>query len=229
VPYLSTAFLPALARLGVNAALTLRRWGWYPAGGGEVDASIMPSSSWRSLHWEQPTGPLMLEGISAVSRLPRSIAERQRARALDRLGAGGWGAEIIVLEDMTALGPGTMLMLTAAGDSARAGFSALGRRGVRAETVADEALDPLLEYLRAAACVDSHLADQLVPFLALADGPSTFTCPTVSSHLRTVAWLVEQMLPVRVTLVEDRRCRVVITPAPRPAARSRAGVPPASP
>jgi RNA 3'-terminal phosphate cyclase len=78
-------------------------------------------------------------------------------------------------------------------------------------------VDPLLEYLGSGASVDHHLADQLVPFLALAEGPSVFTCPALSSHLRTVAWLVEQMLPARVTLVEGRPARVLISPtAARP-------------
>ncbi|HEX4993707.1 MAG TPA: RNA 3'-terminal phosphate cyclase [Methylomirabilota bacterium] len=214
VPYLTAVFLPALGRIGVQAALTLDRWGWYPAGGGEVDAVITPSRSWRALRWAHPTGPPILEGVSAVSRLPRSIAERQRARALDRLGAAGLSPTITLVEDRTALGPGTLTMLTAAGESARAGFSALGRRGVRAETVADEAVDPLLAYLGSGATADDHLADQLIPFLALADGPSTFTCPALSTHLRTVAWVVEQMLPVHVTLDEGRPARVEVRTAP---------------
>jgi RNA 3'-terminal phosphate cyclase (ATP) len=206
-------FLPALDHVGVRAALTLHRWGWYPAGGGEIEASIASGRAWRALRWERPTPP-RLGGVSAVSRLPRSIALRQRARALDRLGAAGRSASIAVVEDLTALGPGTLLMLTATGESAFAGFAALGRRGVPAEAVADEAVDPLLAYLETATAVDDHLADQLVPFLALAETPSVFTCPRLSSHLRTVAWLVERMLAVRVSLDEGPPARVEIRAAP---------------
>jgi RNA 3'-terminal phosphate cyclase (ATP) len=214
-PYLTRVFLPTVRRIGVRADLTLHRWGWYPAGGGEVEVSITPSSSWRSIHWARAIAPT-LEGISAVSRLPRSIAERQRARALDRLAAAGLTAAITLVEDRTALGPGTLTMLTATGESALAGFSALGRRGVRAEAVADEAVDPLLAYLQTGANVDDHLADQLIPFLAVAHTPSAFTCPRLSSHLRTVAWVVERMLPVRVTLDEGAPARVEIHAAPGP-------------
>lgn len=60
--------------------------------------------------------------------------------------------------------------------------------------------------------VDEHLADQLVGVLALAREPSAFTCATISSHLRTVAWLVERLLPVQVTLGEGRPARVEIVP-----------------
>lgn len=210
VPYLTSVFVPAVGRIGVRAALTLRRWGWYPAGGGEVEASITPSRNWSAVRWEHHAGPPTIEGISAVSRLPLSIAERQRTRARTRLTASGLSPQIAILEDTTARSPGTLLMVTATGESAIAGFSALGRRGVRAEAVADEAVDPLIDYLHSGATVDDHLADQLIPFLALAGSTSVFTCPTLSSHVRAVAWLVEQMLPVRVTLGEGRPARVVI-------------------
>jgi RNA 3'-terminal phosphate cyclase (ATP) len=209
--YLTAVFLPALARVGVRAELVLRRWGWHPAGGGAVEAAIAPDGAWRPLEWERAGAPT-LEGLSAVSRLPRSIAERQRARALDRLAAVGRSAAITLVEDRSALGPGTLLMLTATSESARAGFTALGRRGVRAEAVADEAVDPLLAYLAGGAAVDDHLADQLVPFLALVDAPSAFTCPQVSSHLRTVATVVERLLPVRVTLEDGPPARVEVRP-----------------
>ena len=92
--------------------------------------------------------------------------------------------------DAPARGPGSFLFLAHRG---RAGFSALGRRGVPAERVADEAVEPYLAYRASGAAVDGHLADQLVPFLALARAASAFTCPTLSSHLRTVAWVVEAL------------------------------------
>ena len=217
VHYLSLIFLPALARIGVRAEMVLQRWGWYPAGGGLVEASIATSHGWGALGWDTPPITPRLAGVSAVSRLPLGIAERQRARALERLASKGLAAEIALAEDHAARGPGTLLLLTSSSEQGLAGFSALGRRGVRAEAVADEAADPLLAYLHSGAAVDDHLADQLIPFLALANAPSTFTCPTLSSHLRTVAWVVEQMLPARVALERGSPARVVITPAPRQA------------
>ena len=39
-----------------------------------------------------------------------------------------------------------------------------------------------------------HTADQIVAYLALADGPSAFLVREVSSHLRTMAWLIPQFL-----------------------------------
>ena len=48
---------------------------------------------------------------------------------------------------------------------------------------------------------------------AIAGEPSNFTCPELSSHLDTVAWVVEQFLPGRVQLDIGPPARVRVTPA----------------
>ncbi|MBI4589686.1 MAG: RNA 3'-phosphate cyclase, partial [Candidatus Rokubacteria bacterium] len=212
VHYLTEVFLPALREIGVEARLILRRWGWYPAGGGEIEGTIVPTG--RLSRFAPGGGPTSrIAGLSAVSHLPRSIAERQRRRALERLAAAGLAADITVEEDATARGPGTLIFLAVPG---RAGFSSLGRRGVRAEAVADETVEPLLAYRASGALVDDHLADQLVPFLALGREASTFTCPSLSPHLGTVAWVVQQLLPVAIELEGTEPARVRITPPAAP-------------
>jgi RNA 3'-terminal phosphate cyclase (ATP) len=148
-------------------------------------------------------------GVSLVSRLPASIAERQRARALERLATAGVEAAIAVETDTHAVGPGTALFVGVRG---HAGATALGRRGLRAEAVADAAVDEFLAWRASGAAIDAHLADQLVPLLALGPAPSRLACPALTSHLRTVAWLVEQFLPARVRLVEGPRPAVEIAP-----------------
>lgn len=218
VHYVTEVFLPALALIGIEARVELRRWGWYPAGGGEIIAEIAPAGNLRPLT-AAPAGLPMVTGLSAVSRLPRSIAERQRARARARLSAAGLVSDIAVEEDRHALSAGTFLFLAVRD---RAGFSALGRRRLPAEQVADLAVDELLAWRTADASLDDHLADQLLGFLALAPGPSAFTCPTLSPHLRTVAWALEQFLPVRFVLTFGPPARVEVLPS-TPARARRPG------
>jgi len=211
--YLAEVFLPALAEIGVRARLGLSRWGWYPAGGGEVELTVSPTRGLDGFSPKPAGEPGPVRGRSAVSRLPRTIAERQRRRVMERLAAAGVTAEIAIEEDQTAVGPGTLVFLSVRG---RAGFSALGRRGVPAERVADDAVDQLLAFRGSGATVDDHLADQLVPFLALARGPSDLRCPVLSPHLETVAWVVEQLLAVRVQLDAGPPARVRVTPVGDP-------------
>jgi RNA 3'-terminal phosphate cyclase len=60
--------------------------------------------------------------------------------------------------------------------------SALGAKGKPAITVGKEAAEHLLKELSAKKPVDSHLADQLIPFMALAQGYSTIECTALTEH-----------------------------------------------
>jgi RNA 3'-terminal phosphate cyclase (ATP) len=198
VPYTTDVFLPALTPTGLRADVALIRPGWYPGGGGEIRALVEPGGTRRPLTIDA-SAAMEIEGVSLVSRLPGSIAERQRARALERLDAAGVRASIRLEVDDTAVTPGTAVFLGVRG---RAGFTALGRRGLRAEAVADAAVDAMLDWRATGASVDAHLADQVIPFVAGAAGRSRLSAPGLTSHLRTVAWLVEHFLPARVSLEE---------------------------
>jgi RNA 3'-terminal phosphate cyclase (ATP) len=199
VHYLGEVFLPALSSMGLRADIDLQRWGWYPRGGGAVQARVEPVSSLAGCDFTR-RGPLLsVEGLSVVARLPLSIAERQGRRAVERLRGEGISAAVEVAE-VPSRGPGTFIMLVARFQNIVVGFSALGKRGWPAEAVADEAVDALLTHLRSPGAVDPHLADQLVLYMALARGPSLMTTSSISAHLLTNLWVVERFVPGRVTV-----------------------------
>jgi RNA 3'-phosphate cyclase len=186
VHYLSHVFLPALAGLGAQAELTLERWGWYPRGGGAVRLKITPAQSFTSVEWRTPAAPVAFRGLSAAAQLPEHVARRQAARLTARLTAA------VPVEIVPANGqdPGSFIFLW----GPRAGFSALGARGKPAEQVADEVAEAYLAFRKSGSALDRHLADQVLLYLALARGPSTFTTEAVTSHLLTNIWVIEQFL-----------------------------------
>jgi len=51
------------------------------------------------------------------------------------------------------------------------------------------------------------MADQLIPFCAVADGVSENMMPSVTEHVETNLWLVERILGARTTL-DGRRLRI---------------------
>ncbi len=93
------------------------------------------------------------------------------------LGHGGYGKAEIELE-IESEGPSTgcgiaLWAETTAGLTL--GGNALGQLGKPAERVGEEATRMLLRELQGKGAVDSHLADQLLVWMALADGPSEIT------------------------------------------------------
>jgi RNA 3'-terminal phosphate cyclase (ATP) len=198
--YLKRVYLPSLARMGVQAKVNLQKWGWYPIGGGEVEAWVEgrgPEAALDGLHLRERGELLRVRGISASSNLPKHIRTRQEGAALQALRSNGVNARIDVV-DAPSKGQGTVVFLWAEFENVLAGFTSLGERGKPAERVAEEAADELLAYLRGDAALDCHLADQLVLPMALAARPSQFTTEEVTQHLLTNAWVVNQFLPGRV-------------------------------
>ncbi|MCX7969175.1 MAG: RNA 3'-terminal phosphate cyclase [Armatimonadetes bacterium] len=198
--YIASVFLPMMQSLGAKGELKLVKAGWFPKGGGELEASIQPVS--------QPLKPINLTErghlkriwvLSALSNLKRSIAVRQANQAVNRLlGMGFRQIEIEVdIRELPSPSTGTLVFIAAEFENVVAGFSALGELGKPAEKVADEAVDDFAEYWQTDAPVDKHLADQLVLFMALADGISVIKTTALTQHTLTHIWVVEQFLPVK--------------------------------
>jgi RNA 3'-terminal phosphate cyclase (ATP) len=185
--YLAEVFAPALALLGGSIEPAIDSYGFYPKGGGQVRCRVQPAARLAPLHAEQRGRLLRVSGCSAVGNLPRSIAERQRQAAVECLGfLQDDGVMLqIVIREVATIGQGTFLFLRAEYEHAIAGFTALGRRGKPAETVGGEAAAEFLSHHETGVPVDPHLADQLVPYLALAEGVSIFTTSRITGHLET--------------------------------------------
>jgi RNA 3'-terminal phosphate cyclase (ATP) len=94
----------------------------------------------------------------------------------------------------------------------RFGGSALGRRGKRAEDVGRDAAHALRAEVSGDWAVEAHLADQMVVWMALADGPSEFTTGKITDHVRNAAIVAEAIAGARFTLEEGTPSRVKCEP-----------------
>lgn len=193
--YLKYVFLPALSHLGVKAELNIEKWGWYPIGGGKVTATVNPKREFLPLEIVERGKLVRVTGISAVSNLPQDIAKRQRDQARTMLSQKGIDADIEIISAPSP-GKGTLVFLHAEYGNITVGFTSLGAIGKRAEEVANEACKAFFEYIDAGGALDPHLADQIIPYLALASGPSTFTTSRVTQHLLTNIWVVKQFMDI---------------------------------
>ncbi len=195
--YLKFIFLPLLKRINATIEIAIKNWGWYPGGGGSVTARIIPCEKMLPIRILSRGRLLRVAGISAVANLPKEIAVRQRNRAVHMLLEKGMDANVEVF-DATSPGKGTFVFLKAEFENIIAGFDALGAIGKRAEEVADEACQAFFTYTESWGALDPHLADQIIPYLALARGDSEFTTSSITRHLLTNIWVVKQFLDVDV-------------------------------
>ncbi len=200
--YIEEVFLKTVSMMGIRADFMNPLKGYYPIGCGEIKAAIKPARLPLSTLNVTERGRLIgVRVLSMVSNLPSSIAERQLERVKERM-AGE--RHLLPVDGRCAEGPspgkGTFLFILAEFENVRAGFSALGARGKKAETVADEASDKFLRFLKRTGALDPHLADQVLLFMALAEGESHVTTSEVTNHLKTNIYVIEKLLPVKFEL-----------------------------
>jgi RNA 3'-terminal phosphate cyclase (ATP) len=193
IDYLSRVALPAFGEFAVRSTLSCERRGYHPKGGGVVVLKTVPGRLHRADITPSKCGSV--EGISHSSNLPEHVARRQAEAARDILKGAGYRADIgCEVEELPSTGSGITLW------SGRKGESALGERGLPAEKVGALAAEEMKRELRSEAAVDRHLADQLVPYLALAGG--SYTAPIVSSHASTNIWTAKKFLDVEIFVEE---------------------------
>jgi len=193
IDYLSHVALPAFAEFGVRCHLTCERRGYYPRGGGVATLEVVPGKLRRAdlLALE----PGRVEGVSHSSNLPEHVAKRQSEAAVAVLDVSGFDAKIgCETGVLPSTGSGITLW------SGRKGSSALGERGLPAEKVGAIAGEEMVAVLRSKAAVDRYLADQLVPYLALAGG--SYTAPEISRHTSTNIWTATRFLDVEISAEE---------------------------
>ncbi len=200
--YLKEIFLPALHGMGITVSLEIDRWGWYPKGGGKITASLTPVQKLMPLKLVKQGKLYKLYLLSALSNLPRKIGERQRDQALTRLSKKGYLPETELIQALSP-GQGTVVFIGSVFEKGLAGFTSLGERGKPSEQVANDACNEFFKFMQTKAGVDEHLADQLLLYMALATGRSTFITNRITPHLRTNARLIEKFLPVKFDMDES--------------------------
>ncbi len=197
--YLAWQWAPFMERLGCRVQLHLRQAGYYPRGGGLIEAVTEGSASLRPLVLPD-RGPLLaLRIISLVSNLPESIARRQADRLVQRLRPCGIEPSCEIVRQ-PGRGRGTALTVLAQCEHSALCCNALGAPGKPAEQIADQVADELLAMLATNGAVDPYLADQLLLPLALVPGSSCLRTTGVSSHLLTNAWLIGHFLSAAIDI-----------------------------
>ena len=192
--FIERAFLPLINRTGLaRVSIELERYGFYPPGGGRLHVLIEPTSERHQLHLLD-RGELRRQAARAlVVNLPSTIAERELAVIKELM---NWTDEQLSIETSTnALSPGNVVTIEIDGYGVTEIFTGIGQRGVRAESVAESAVEEARQYLETDAPVGEHLADQLLIPLALAGGGS-YRTSALSLHTTTNIEIIKKFLDV---------------------------------
>jgi RNA 3'-terminal phosphate cyclase (ATP) len=201
VEFLQHLLFPLLKGMGARFGLSVSKRGYYPRGKGIANFSSrrarLPLKPVCLTEFREPESVML---FSHCSDLPEEVSTVQAASA-KRVIRGkfpgiAFSEHIEFRQPSDTIGSGVTLIAVDSGGN-RLSASALGRRGKPAGTVGKEAAERLLREISAGKAVDSHAADQLVPFMALAKGYSTIQCSRLTQHSLANIAVCEQLLGVR--------------------------------
>ena len=197
------AFLPFIKDSGAKVDIEVIRRGYYPEGGGRVRiVAASGALNKNPLHLRR--GDLKeIKIFSVASRRLKNkkVAHRQLTTAeklIKRKMPNGKIVEFFSYEDSGISTGSSITIISYFEGKSIISSDSLGAPGKPSETVAKEACYKLFEELKIECDVDRHLADHLIPLIALRGG--SFRTSKVTDHLKTAVWVANQFLEERITL-----------------------------
>ncbi len=203
--YLQHILFPVLQRMGVDAELEIEQPGYAPKGQGVMQVKVAPvQGRLKPITMLEQGEVSTIAGFALSSLLAeRNVSDRMADTCEKRLRAKGYQPYIQVLYDerespvfkRVSVQPGACLAVWAETETkCRIASDMAGAIGRSAEYIGKHVARTLMDDLKTGATVDRHLADQLIPFCALADGVSEYVVPRVTEHVAARLWLVEEIL-----------------------------------
>ncbi|KAJ3741977.1 RNA 3'-terminal phosphate cyclase domain-containing protein [Lentinula detonsa] len=211
IDYTENVFLPFVRRFfGIRTELQVNRRGYYPKGGGEVLFSVTPlSQCLKSFGLLERGNVRCIKGIAHFAKLPGHIGPSMvdGAKKLLSVRLAEDSSSSIPIEiqsrrerndNTVGAGSGVVLWAELEGGGIIGG-SAVGTKGIDASLLGEKAAQDLLRGLDAGGCVDEWLEDQIIIFMALAEGDSAILCGKgeLQLHTRTAIWVAEQLTEAR--------------------------------
>ncbi len=205
VDYLRFVTLPILKKFGYSGEIELLKRGFYPKGGGKINVKISGVGKLDKIDLNERGSIKGVFGIShAHASLKKAeVAKRQLKTARPMIfneisklitQKSGLNADMdfinIKQEYSDTLSYGSGITLWAEFENTVIGSDSLGDKGKRAEIVGHEAAENLIKEINSGACLDKHMADQIIPYIALSGGYAKVS--EVTEHTRTNVEIVNK-------------------------------------
>ena len=200
IDFMRMVHLPILERFGPACDLEMTARGFYPEGGGEVRLEVSPVSKLQAVKIEERGQVRSVEGVAYAQNLPEDVALRIKHAAIKKL--VDFKGVTIELDFRGGHSTGAGIVLVARCDNTLLGASVLGAKGVRSETLGENCALDLVETVDSGATVDEHMLDQVLPYMALAEGNSVVLAEEMTAHAGTNISVIEKFLGKRFSVEE---------------------------
>lgn len=186
---------PLMRRMGIEATCDIIERGFYPIGGGHVRIVQQPIGTIKPLVLDDLGEFKGIKGLCFVQHLSDRITT-EIIDSCTRVFQGKYPLDIEIQKcEGTSRGAG--MVLIAEYENGLLSSNVLSSKGHSPKQTGLDVASDLLQEMRSGSTVDIHTADQLLPYMAMADGQSRFTVSRISKHLLSQMDTLESFLDVR--------------------------------
>lgn len=185
--YLKECWQWFMNKVGIHINVKIIRAGFFPHGGGVIEAEIKSSTKIKPLHLIQRGKLQSIYVYSAHTNLEDKVAIRQAERAKNILSKYVSSEDIIKvrLDELDSYSKNTTIAIIVVFENTVCCYTGLGEKGKAAEKVAEEACRKFISFFNSPATVDDYMADQILLPLILSRQYSEFICKEVTLHLES--------------------------------------------
>ncbi|MBW2996349.1 RNA 3'-terminal phosphate cyclase [Candidatus Woesearchaeota archaeon] len=214
--FFQNVFVPQIKKFCKKIDIKLEKRGYYPKGGGKIEIRIRPleEKEFPKFNSLEQGKLIQIKGISHASKHLEKAEVAERTAKSAKLLLSKFNVPInIQAEYADTLSPGSGITLWAifskdeneidVNNPIILGADALGEKGKPAEKVGKEAAENLIKEIESKAPVDSHTADNIIPFLAMFGGQIKVS--DITKHCRTNMWVCEQFIDKKFKIDEENK------------------------
>ncbi len=196
IGYLQNVTLSLLKKFGYKAEILLKEHGFYPKGNGLVEARIRKCVL-EKIDLDYRGNAVSVNGLCIASKdlQKPQVAERMQSFLRSKLFDEFQITPNVKTAYVDAQSTGGGCDLFVVYEDSIIGSTSVAEHGKRAEDVAREALELLISAHKSGAALDKHVADQIIPYLAIAGG--SVSVEEITQHARTNIFVCEQFLDVK--------------------------------
>ncbi|KAF0363037.1 RNA 3-terminal phosphate cyclase [Gigaspora margarita] len=203
IDFLIEVFKPIVQReFGFNFDINVIGRGYYPQGGGEVILSVDPlvNQALKPLNMIDRGKIINIKGRVTIANSPKDVATKIISGVSQALSNASLPElnnikpDIEINIEKITFGKGHDILLWAETSSGCIiSGSAVSNRGQSPVDVGKIAAEVLLRNIKHGGCVDEYLQDQLIIFMAIAEGKSRIITGPITLHTRTAIHFAEIM------------------------------------
>lgn len=213
VEYMTEVFRNAMKMFGAPFELRINRRGYFPKGGGIVTVEVNPVPKFKPVQITERGYINAIFGWSFVAgTLPLRWATQMSDGAKEKICNLYPRTQITALKEDANVAPHNcngIIVICETSTGCRLAADGLGKRGVEPLDLGRTVGLLLSEAILSGVCLDSHLQDQVILYMALADGRSAIRVGEITMHTKTVIYIVESLLKINFEVTQEDKMNLI--------------------